>query len=97
MTNYNDGYWHGWNGGECPVHPDTVVEAVWFDIGRVIVQKEPAREFIWDGGGMVTIAFRVVKEHKEPREFWVFINDFGDLCVTDKPFANAIHVREVIE
>ena len=28
MTNYNDGRWHGWNGGECPVHPETVVVVV---------------------------------------------------------------------
>ena len=26
--NYNDGRWHGWNGGECPVHPETVVVVV---------------------------------------------------------------------
>ena len=30
MTNtYNDGKWHGWNGGECPVHPKTVVDYLW--------------------------------------------------------------------
>lgn len=22
---YNNGRWHGWNGGECPVHPKSVV------------------------------------------------------------------------
>lgn len=21
MTDYRDGYWHRWNGGECPVNP----------------------------------------------------------------------------
>lgn len=26
MTNYNDGKWHGWNGGECPVHADSLIE-----------------------------------------------------------------------
>lgn len=26
MTDYNDGKWHGWNGGECPVNPDVLVE-----------------------------------------------------------------------
>ena len=30
MTSYNDGKWHGWNGGECPVHPETEVEFVGF-------------------------------------------------------------------
>ncbi len=34
MTNYNDGKWHGWNGGECPVHPDSEVEVVGgYDVG----------------------------------------------------------------
>lgn len=25
MTNWNDGTIHGWNGGDCPVHPETLV------------------------------------------------------------------------
>ena len=24
MVDYNDGNWHGWDGGECPVHPESV-------------------------------------------------------------------------
>lgn len=28
MTDYSDGEWHGWNGGECPVRPDGVVSIV---------------------------------------------------------------------
>ncbi len=26
MTDWNNGQIHGWNGGDCPVHPETVVE-----------------------------------------------------------------------
>ena len=32
MTDYNDGKWHGWNGGECPVHPESELK-VWFQSG----------------------------------------------------------------
>lgn len=66
MTNYNDGEWHGWNGGECPVHPETIV----------IAQHESretlaAKYFNWKTeGDFDIIAFRVIKEHKEPREFY---------------------------
>ena len=28
MTGYNDGKWHGWNGGECPVHPKSRVQGL---------------------------------------------------------------------
>lgn len=94
MTNYNDGKWHGWNGGECPVHPGTVVE-VFYD-GQCEGPKVSS-SFVWrhDGDGFSDIlAFRVVKEHKEPREFWVhpYAND-----VLSSPTLGYIHVREVIE
>jgi len=69
MTDYNDGKWHGWNGGECPVHPESVVEikaaAGWQAEGK-------AQSAFWDhnisDGNIVD--FRVVKEHNGPREVW---------------------------
>lgn len=30
-ANYNDGTIHGWNGGDCPVHPETVVKVYFED------------------------------------------------------------------
>ena len=44
MTNYNDGKWHGWNGGECPVHPKSMVDAVWHDANQETtgIRKGPA-------------------------------------------------------
>lgn len=95
MTNYNDGKWHGWNCGECPVHPDTVVDAV-FEHGTPVTNE--ARKLRWgkDTSGLDVdiVAFRVVKEHKEPREFWVDI----DRCIAVPSFhAGFIHVREVID
>ena len=69
MTNYNDGKWHGWNGGECPVHPESVVEAVWHDANQETtgIRKGPALGGAWRGQ---IVKFRVVKEHREPRECW---------------------------
>lgn len=34
MTDYNDGKIHGWNGGDCPVHPETEV-LVWLRNGEI--------------------------------------------------------------
>lgn len=74
MTDYNDGQIHGWNGGECPVHPKTVVE-VWFRC------KDSD---IWSAGGLEwkhsdeyddIIAFRLVKLYIEPKVIWV--NEYG--------------------
>jgi len=71
MTDYNDGNWHPWNGGECPVHPKSLVVVMVRD-GMVSPERQPARAYKWDEDHTGTIvAFRVVKEHKEPREYWV--------------------------
>ena len=73
MTNYNDGKWHGWNGGECPVHPQTIIEYVWEDHGRTGISERIAGldenhiEPAWSGR---LKAFRVIREHVEPREVW---------------------------
>lgn len=69
MTDYNDGKWHGWNGGECPVHPKSIVQAMeengsgW---------KSEAENCDWR---LMCGAFRVTKEYREPREFWICIYD----------------------
>ena len=77
MTNtYNDGKWHGWNGGECPVHSDTVVDYLWVykhkgEPRSNLVTNQPAGCLLFEGnehGDLV--AFRVVKEYKEPREVY---------------------------
>lgn len=100
MTNCNDGKWHGWNGGECPVHPDTVVQVA----GAHCEGSEGvAKSYDW-GCDIPTpiVAFRVVKEYKEPREFWIDPFD-GSAYPTLKEFraecgeySEYIHVREVI-
>jgi len=103
VTNYNDGKWHGWNGGECPVHVDSIVEGVYLKDGE-LTEHSPltdiAAKFDWCMENAFTlIAFRVVKEHCEPREFWIAITDDGDKRIVYPPlrgtYAEVIHVREV--
>ena len=108
MTDYNDGNWHGWNGGECPVHPDTEVEGIYMK-GDGIAPSSPFTEragsFDWAYKNRYRlVAFRVIEEYREPREFWITIPDadrgsYG--IVHTKPdgiyLPGFIHVREVIE
>ncbi len=74
MTNYNDGKWHGWNGGECPVHPESEVEAVYTrsEIFKGIV-SDVAKAFSWEDSeySLGLVAFRVVKEHREQKEYTI--------------------------
>jgi len=93
MTSYNDGNWHGWIGGECPVHPDSLVEVIHIAKGEPSrIQEHEAASQIWEN----VVAFRVVKERKEPREFWIYEGEEGD-CILDFPANGFIHVREVTE
>lgn len=99
MTNYNDGRWHGWNGEECPVHPKTRIEGL-----------EPKGVFWTASAGDCHFesfrgAFRVIREHREPREWWIYDTEVFDSEVDasdtasydgDKP-GSVIHVREVID
>lgn len=104
MTNYNDGAWHGWNGGECPVHPKSMVEYIWHDTqtnrfgsaqmvaGFNDSDERPAWPQI--------IHFRVVKEYREPREFWIVgvcVFESAREAKTAFPGCTPIHVREVTE
>ena len=103
MTNYNDGKWHGWNGGECPVHMRSEVRVLWCSDDREEVRHGMAGNLHWLGNEYGDIvAFRVTKEHKEPREFWivdgVIIYDNYDQCMKNTDGNdNIIHVREVLE
>ncbi len=80
MTDYNDGKWHGWNGGECPVHPQTIVDVVYFAnaaFGNKITNAAmKANQVTWESQMAPVIAFRVVKPYREPRVIWV--NEWSD-------------------
>jgi hypothetical protein len=72
MSDYNDGKWWGWNGGECPVHPETVVDTVTKNYGLTSGHKASLFGW-WVDHINPIIAFRVVTQYvepKKPREFW---------------------------
>jgi len=68
--NYNDGNWHHWHGGDCPVHPKTVVRYVWEDGDntgvktRIAGRDENDTSPAWSSG--LIVMFKVVDEHKDP-------------------------------
>ena len=69
MTDYNDGNWHGWNGGECPVHPLSLVEVRFVDGDRThFRQTDTAGEHVWEWTDDYddSVVFRVVKPYVEP-------------------------------
>lgn len=75
MTDYNNGKIHGWNGGECPVHPETVVKT-WHREG--IAASDRAGQYRWkhEDEDWDIIAFQVVKAYVEPKVIWV--NEYAD-------------------
>ena len=104
MVDYNDGEWHGWNGGECPVHPESLIE-----LRTTSGYHETDRK-----AGITAWAkpklFRVTKPYVEPpkpREFWINEYDWGfggayhNKADADESASNnrirCFHVREVIE
>lgn len=76
--NWNDGTIHGWNGGNCPVHPETELE-LWTRGGSNL--NTYARNIKWDHfleRERDVIAFRVVKEYVGPKVIWV--NEYAEGC-----------------
>lgn len=69
MSVYEVGKWYGWNGDVCPVHQKTEVE-IMLECG--IKGHGYAEGCAWHNQhpGSKIIAFRVIKEHREAREFW---------------------------
>ena len=69
MSDYNDGNWHGWNGGECPVHPKSKVQVADYNgISPIIYAADLNWEPITENK---IAAFRVVKKFEEPKVIWV--------------------------
>ena len=101
MTNYNDGNWWGWNGGECPVHPDTEVDAV--TKTKVLGCTELRYAAVWRAGDFdwrasaatPIIAFRVTKEHRGPREWW--LDPETGQAVTMQYGRFTVKLREVLD
>lgn len=103
-VDYNDGNWHMWDNGACPIHPNSVIEYLWDGSSGVHHEKKVTAEVArsaFRGTGenskYFMIAFRVITPYVEPREYWVFMNGHGDLCVSSTWRNDATHVREVTE
>jgi hypothetical protein len=111
MTDYNDGNWHGWNGGDCPVHPKTTIKYEMRN-GNVVSADAGGRAWHHTQGGSDIINFRVVKPYTEPREMWAVGKHLFDTPEDAQAFLVAldtdhpgkgygkqpiIHVREVTE
>lgn len=85
MTDYNDGNWHEWAGGPCPVHPKSKIEGYWqvedtqtrMGSKSAVYYEERAGKlnFEWDGQTRLYL-FRVVKKFEEPKVIWV--NEYVD-------------------
>jgi len=87
--NYNDGLWHGWNGSsECPAHPKTLIVCK-ADDGHLYSDGAAA----WLFHNYTVIAFKVIKEYKEPREYWLDVRN-GKIYISEI-HDDLIHVREV--
>jgi hypothetical protein len=97
MINYNDGKWHGWNGGECPVHPQSVVEAIWDD-GSGAGYIAEADQLGWGTSETPPCVFRVVKPYTDPREgYAVTLFRTAREAKTAHPCCDPVFVREVRE
>jgi hypothetical protein len=75
MSDYNDGKIHGWNGGDCPVHPNTKVRA-WLHCGLTLEVRAGDRKWRHRHVSADIIAFQVVEVHAEPKTIWV--NEYSD-------------------
>jgi hypothetical protein len=100
-VDYNDGKWHRWAGGECPVHPSSVVHATFLvDIGEPRTDSRLARMFNWGACASPIVSFRVTKGYVEPpkvpREFWVMSGDLLVRLQKPEDTTGYIHVREVL-
>ena len=103
---YNDGKWHGWNGGECPVHAESLVECAWIS-GKTSIHRAGSAKWLTEGQSQYCVALRVAKPYKEVREFWAneYPNYISGVHETKKKAdtvashnrVRCIHLREVVE
>ena len=105
MTNYNDGKWHVWNGGECPVHPEVITDVQIRGQTREEAEAEcgvdayPADLWSWYHLGQDSdiVAFRVIENaDKEPREVWLVQDENKDWFEAEINTPNSILFREVM-
>lgn len=74
-VDYNDGKIHGWNGGDCPVHPESLVN-YWMSAGEFSCKAAGTLNWLHNSDEYDIIAFRVIEQHVEPKTVWV--NEYAD-------------------
>lgn len=102
-----ENHWYGWNGGECPVHPETKIEAAFAAVVETTI--DVAGGFTWEHLNdrlSDIIAFRITKLYREPgkpREWWVNFYETHHGIFDSKMDADVfskriecVHVREVL-
>lgn len=105
MIDYTDGKWHGWSGGECPVHPKTIIECYVEVLSKEfygdyiqVYHKTSAAENLFNKEAVFVKVFRVLKPYVEPREWWVscekLFNSVGE-ATASYPLIEPIRVKEV--
>jgi len=102
-----ENYWYGHNGGERPVHPETLVTILFSDGSKQGAQRA-GDVFGWTSGNIA--AFLILKLYREPRkarEWWVNVFSWTDgaatlyACELEAKTSvvgviETIHVREVL-
>ena len=71
---YEVGKWYGWTGGECPMHPKSWVDVFIVEEGLLYEDECYAEAFDWNSEKKRIVAFKVVEEYEEPREFWALVS-----------------------
>lgn len=76
------GPWIGWMGNACPLHLETIIEAVTLNCRTWISSyyNGPAHGVLWwdsKNSSDVVVAYRIIKEYKEPRELYIVFNARG--------------------
>ena len=101
MSEYVTGQIYGWNGGECPVHPETKVE-VWFRRSNSKLGR--SRSWLWthDNDASDIVCFQVITPYVEPKTIWVNEGKGGYLTAHDsekaaKSYAHSGHTRVAVK
>lgn len=79
--NYNLNQMYPWNGGECPVHPESTVR-YWMRVGNRDGYETKAKGLRWNNSSYSfsndIVAFKVTKEYVEPKPIEGYVNVHHD-------------------
>ncbi len=90
---YNDGNWHAWTGGDCPVHPYSFVGVQ--HIGSM-VETRRADAIDWDKAPFLFRVREAYQPPKVPLEFWA-VQEGPVFVHTAHDTPGAILFREVLK